>query len=93
MFYTTQVWTMSGETQFDFESYKLLNPSIQVKNVTLSTNNLVILSLVITENNGIYEHHSSFQYKNETEESNINAIVNTAMLEKFPESTVTPEFN
>jgi len=89
--YTTQTWTIAGEHNFDNGGFKLLNPSMTVRSVSLGNNNTVSVALCITEDGGIYEHYSSANYTNSAGATDIDVIVNAAMASAFPTATVTPE--
>jgi hypothetical protein len=89
MLYPTQTWTVVGEQIFD-NNYTLLNPAIKVTAVTFQQNNMVNLSLVATENGGVYKHYSYTNYDNVSGEKDVDVVVNAAMLAAFPSATVQP---
>lgn len=88
--YTTQTWSISGEYTFEREGFTLLNPDITVSSVHLGANNSVSISLTVKEDGGVYEHRAHASYTNESGETSIDVIVNSAMSAEFPTATVTP---
>jgi hypothetical protein len=90
MVYPQQTWTVQGEQVFENNGYVLLNPAIKVTSVTFSANNLVNLSLIATENSGVYKHYSSAAYDNVNGEKDVDVVVNAAMAAAFPAATVDP---
>lgn len=92
MNYTTQTWSIAGEHTFENNGYTLLNPSITVRTVTLSGNN-VNISLIAKEDGGVFEHYAHANYTTDGIESDIDVIVSAAMASVFPTATVTPELS
>lgn len=90
MVYPHQTWTVQGEQRFEQNGYTLLNPAIKVTSVTLGSMNLVSLSLLATENGGVYLHYSNASYDNVSGETDIDVLVNAAMAAAFPAATVSP---
>lgn len=90
MVYPQQTWTVQGEQLFEQNGYTLLNPAIKVTSVTLGINSLVNLSLIATENGGVYQHYSNASYDNVSGETDIDVLVNAAMAAAFPAATVSP---
>ena len=89
MVYPQQTWSVVGEQQFD-GSYTLLNPAIKVSQVVLQANNIVSLSLSVTENGGVFQHYAHITYDNVDEQTDIDILVNDAMNSAFPAASVSP---
>lgn len=90
MLYPQQTWTVTGEQTFENGGYILLNPAIKVTQVVFQAANRVSLSLLSTENGGVYHHIASCSYLNQSGETDVDLIVNAAMAENFPDATVDP---
>lgn len=84
MLYETKTWTITGEYEFEAPMMTLLNPSMKVNGVTFSPGTGVIVSITINENGGLFKHYYSFIYSNPTNITDINEVVDAAMLEKYP---------
>jgi hypothetical protein len=88
--YTSQTWNISGEHTFQMDGFTLLNPAMTVENIHIGANDYVNISLSVKEDGGVYQHRAHLSYTNESGETNIDAIVNSAMSAEFPTATVTP---
>ena len=93
MIYPTQTWSITGEYNFDNGGFKLLNPAMTVRSISIGANNNVSVSLTVKEDGGIYEHYTAVNYNNAAGEANLDVLVNAALAAAFPTATVTPELS
>jgi len=78
--FSTKTWSISGE--HDFDGFSLLNPTFSIKNVQF-INDRIYVQLEISENGGVYKHHTSINCEAK-DETDINLLVDDIMAEKFP---------
>jgi len=84
--FQSKTWTISGEKEFE-NGMVLLNPSMTVNQVVISADN-IFLSLILTENGGVFNHNFNIQYANSAGETNIDTVVDDAISQAFPSATV-----
>ena len=89
MEYLTKKWTIAGEFTFPDNYLKLLNPSMTVSNVTITQTSMLSLNLMIKENNGVYNHMTNVNWTIPAELTDVNDIVNAAMVATLPTATVS----
>ena len=82
--YQTKSWSIQGEKKLD-DIITLLNPTLTVQHITI-VNNTVSIGVKAIENGGVYEHRLGIQYTNTNELTDIDAIVDSAVSQAFPEA-------
>lgn len=84
--YQSNIWDIAGEYTFEESGITLLNPSFEVKVVTVH-NNTVNLQLNVTENGGVFNHFININ-RPAPAESDINLLVYDIIAAKFPDAVL-----
>lgn len=84
--YQSNIWDIAGEYTFEESGITLLNPSLEIKVVTIY-NNVVQLQLNVTENGGVFNHFVNISQQ-ASEESDVNLLVEDIIAAKFPNAVL-----
>lgn len=82
--FESKTWSYTGQKEFENGGFTLLNPTVSVLSVSVQGGNVYVAMKAI-ENAGVYEHHLNIQYNNIAGQTDLDTIVDAAVLAALPD--------